>query len=89
MAARSGVVAEHSAKSYSARVRTLCLMKIPSGVVATVFFAVAGFLLIWGGWLLATDDPDGGRHPAGAFMLVVAVLGGVLGLASLRRSRRP
>ena len=43
-----------------------------------------GLLLVWGGWLLATDDPDGGRHPAGAVMLVVAVLSGLLSLVSFR-----
>jgi len=63
-------------------------MKIASGIFATVFLAVVGLLLVWGVWLLATDDPDGGRHPVGAVVLVVAVLGGVLGLASLRRLRR-
>lgn len=64
-------------------------MRVASGIVATVYFAVTGLLLIWGGWLLATDDPDGGRHPMGAVMLVVAVLCGLLGLVSFRRSRRP
>jgi hypothetical protein len=63
-------------------------MKVASGIGATVYFVVTGLLLIWGGWLLATDDPDGGRHPAGAVMLVVAVLGGFVGLVSFRRFRR-
>ena len=58
-------------------------------IVAAVYVAVTGLLLIWGGWLLATDDPDGGRHPVGTIMLVVAALGGVGGLVSLGRSRRP
>jgi drug/metabolite transporter (DMT)-like permease len=64
-------------------------MRVALGIVATVYFAVAGLLLIWGAWLLATDDPDGGRHPVGAVMLVVAAVCGVLGLVSIRRSRRP
>jgi hypothetical protein len=63
-------------------------MKVASALVATVYFAVTGLLLIWGGWLLATDDPDGGRHPVGGVMLVVAVLCGVLGFVLFRRSRR-
>jgi hypothetical protein len=63
-------------------------MKIASGILATVYFAVVGLLLVWGAWLVATDDPDGGRHPVGAVILIVAVLVGVLGLLSLRRSRR-
>lgn len=64
-------------------------MKVAPGIVATMYFAATGLLLIWGVWLLATDDPDGGRHPAGAVMVVVAVLFGVLGVALFRRSRRP
>jgi drug/metabolite transporter (DMT)-like permease len=64
-------------------------MKVASSIVTTVLFALVGLLLIWGGWLSVTDDPDGGRHPVGAVMLVVAVLGAVLGLVLLRRSRRP
>ena len=67
---------------------TLCLMKAALGIVAVLSFIVAGLLLVWGGWLLATDDPDGGRHPAGAVMLVVAVLSGLLSLVSFRWLRR-
>jgi hypothetical protein len=63
-------------------------MKISSGIVAAVYLALTGLLLTWGGWLLATDDPDGGRHLMGAVMLVVAVVCGILGLVSIRRSRR-
>jgi hypothetical protein len=64
-------------------------MKPASQIVATVYFAVVGLLLIWSGWLLATADPDGGRHPVGALVLTGAVLGAVLGVVTLRRSRRP
>ena len=60
-----------------------------SAIVATVYFVVIGLLLVWGGWLLVTDDPDGGRHPVGGVMLAVAALCGILGLVSFRRSRRP
>ena len=42
----------------------------------------------WAVWLLASDDPDGGRHPVGAVLLVGAVFCGTLGLVLLRRSRR-
>jgi hypothetical protein len=49
---------------------------------------VAGLLLIWGGWLVVTDDPDGGRHPVGAVVLIVAVLCVVVGAVWFRRSRR-
>ena len=63
-------------------------MKAGSQIVATVYFALIALLLGWAVWLLVTDDPDGGRRPAGTVMLVVAVLLGVLGLVSLRRSRR-
>jgi len=56
-------------------------------VLATVYFGLVALLFVWAVWLLATDDPDGGRHPAGTVMLVVAVLLGVLGLLPLRRSR--
>jgi hypothetical protein len=66
----------------------LFVMKVASGIVATVCFTVTGLLLIWGGWLLATNDPDGGRHPVGAVMLVVALLCGFLGLVSSRRFHR-
>ena len=64
-------------------------MKIGSGVGATLYFAVTGLLLIWGGWLVVTNDPDGGRQPAGTVMLGVAVVFGVGGLVSFGRSRRP
>jgi hypothetical protein len=63
-------------------------MKVVSGIVATMCFAIAGLLPIWGAWLLVTNDPDGGRHPVGAVMILVAALCGVLGLVSFRRSRR-
>jgi hypothetical protein len=66
----------------------LFVMRVAAGIVATVCFTVTGLLLIWGGWLLATNDPDGGRHPVGAVVLVVAVLSGFLGLVSSRRIRR-
>ena len=56
-------------------------------ILATVYFGLVALLFVWAVWLLATDDPDGGRHPAGTVMLVVAGLLGVLGLVSLRRSR--
>jgi hypothetical protein len=64
-------------------------MKLALGIVATVYFAVTGLLFLWGGWLLASDDPDGGRHPVGGVMLGGAALCGVLGLVVFRRSRRP
>jgi hypothetical protein len=63
-------------------------MKVASRIAAAAFFAITGLLLVWGVWLLATRDPDGGRHPAGAIMLVVAVLCGALGVVSFLRSRR-
>jgi uncharacterized membrane protein len=63
-------------------------MKVASGIVAATYFALAGLLLVWGGWLVATDDPDGGRHPAGGIMLVGAGICVLFGLVSFRRSRR-
>jgi hypothetical protein len=50
----------------------------------TVFF---GALLLgsWGLWLVATPDYDGGRHPVGAIMLVLAILLLVISVATLRR----
>ena len=79
----------------------LGLLADPEGVAARVLAAQApldrigaavtttlgALLFVWAVWLLATDDPDGGRHPAGTVMLVVAVLLGGLGVVSLRRSR--
>ena len=62
-------------------------LKVGSKIVATVYFGLVALLFVWAVWLLATDDPDGGRHPAGTVMLVVAVLLGVLGFVSLRSSR--
>jgi hypothetical protein len=64
-------------------------MKIVAGIVATVYFAATGLLLIWGLWLLTTDDPDGARHPSGAAMLGVGLLSAVLGIVAIRWSRRP
>lgn len=63
-------------------------MRFASWIVAALCSAVSGLLLLWGGWLLVTDDPDGGRHPVGAVMLVVAVLAGILALAAVGRSRQ-
>jgi hypothetical protein len=63
------------------------LLKVASGIAASALFTVGGLLLIWGGWLVATDDPDGGRHPVGAVVLVVAVLCVLVGAVSFRRSR--
>jgi hypothetical protein len=50
-----------------------------------VCFASVGLLVVWAVWLLTGDDPDGGRHPAGVVMLVVAVLFGVVGAVLARR----
>jgi hypothetical protein len=63
-------------------------MKVAAGIVATVSFMVAALLLAWGGWLVGTDDPDGGRHPVGALMLGVGVVAVSLGLVSSRWVRR-
>lgn len=62
-------------------------MRLASGIAAWLYFAATGLLLVWGAWLLVTRDPDGGRHPVGAVMFIVAILCGVLGLVSFRRSR--
>jgi len=40
---------------------------------------------MWGAWLLLSDDPDGGRHAGGWFMIVVAA---VLGLPTALLSWR-
>jgi hypothetical protein len=63
-------------------------MKAARAIVATAYVAATGLLLVWGAWLLATDDPDGGRHPVGAVIVVVALLACVLGLVVFRASRR-
>jgi hypothetical protein len=63
-------------------------MRIAVVIAATANFAAVGLLLVWAGRLLTTDDPDGGRHPMGAVMLVVAVVLGGLGLMSFPRLRR-
>jgi hypothetical protein len=42
---------------------------------------------VWGVWLLATDDPDGGRHPMGALMLGAVIVVGLLWAASLARDK--
>jgi hypothetical protein len=52
-----------------------------------VCFPLAALLLAWGVWLLATDDPDGGRHPVGAVLLGLALVLVALGLVFLGRSR--
>jgi uncharacterized membrane protein YfcA len=46
------------------------------------------FFVGWGLWLLVTNDPDGGRHPAGVLLVTVgAVVGGWVAY-SVRRRRR-
>ena len=62
-------------------------MKLSSRIFAIAVFAGIGLLGAWGAWLLATDDPQGGRHLTGGAMLVVALILGLLGILSLRRSR--
>jgi hypothetical protein len=63
-------------------------MKAASRVVTTMYVVVGGLLLVWAAWLLATDDPDGGRHPVGAVMLGAAAVSGVVGITMLRRLRK-
>jgi hypothetical protein len=60
---------------------------VRAGAIA-LYFALDALVLVWGVWLLATDDPDGGRRPAGGAMLAAAVVLGAAGLVSARRSRR-
>jgi hypothetical protein len=63
-------------------------VKVASWIVVTACAGVSGLLLLWGGWLVLTDDPDGGRHPVGAVMVIVAVMSGAVAVGALRRSRR-
>jgi hypothetical protein len=57
-------------------------------IVALTFFAFDALLLIWGGWLLSTDDPDGGRHPVGGAMVAVSLLFAAVGVVGIGRSLR-
>jgi hypothetical protein len=58
----------------------------PRSRVVIICFALITLLSVWGVWLLATDDPDGGRHPAGAVMLVSALLLAAAALVAARRT---
>jgi hypothetical protein len=60
----------------------------PRSPVVTAYFVSIALLLVWAVWLLATDDPDGGRHPAGAVMLLLALLLAAAALVSARRTNR-
>jgi hypothetical protein len=40
----------------------------------TITLGLALFFAAWGSWLLLSDDPDGGAHAGGWFMLGVAVV---------------
>jgi hypothetical protein len=51
--------------------------------LVSVVISVA--LVAWGIWLLVTPDYDGGRHPAGVFMVSA---GGVVGLWAAVAARR-
>lgn len=42
-------------------------------VIGFCVFSVVVFAA-WGTWLLTTDDPDGGAHAGGYFMLALAVV---------------
>ena len=54
-------------------------------VIGFCVFSVVAFAA-WGTWLLTTDDPDGGAHAGGYFMLALAAVGAlVLGGAALLR----
>jgi hypothetical protein len=65
----------------------VCSMR---GRALLVWSAVTLFVLLlsWALWLLATDDPEGGRHPMGVVMLIAAVVLAVAGFPLLRRSSR-
>ena len=54
-------------------------------VIGFCVFSVVVFAA-WGTWLLTTDDPDGGAHAGGYFMLALAAVGALaLGGAALLR----
>jgi len=54
-------------------------------VIGFCVFSIVVFAA-WGTWLLTTDDPDGGAHAGGYFMLALAAVGAlVLGGAALLR----
>ena len=53
----------------------------------SVTVGVALLFAMWGAWLLLGDDPEGGRHPAGWFMLGVAVVLAVPAIMLWRRNR--
>jgi uncharacterized membrane protein YfcA len=51
--------------------------------------ALSVVFVCWGIWLLVTNDPDGGRHPAGVLLLTVgAVVGTWVAVAARRRWRQ-
>jgi len=50
--------------------------------------AICCGLVGWGLWLLATADPDGGRHPAGVFMVTVGIVIGLWVAFGARRRLR-
>jgi len=57
-------------------------------LVAATYAAVSVLLLGWAVWLLTTSDPDGGRHPMGATMLVVSLVLAVVAVVAFRRRSR-
>jgi hypothetical protein len=61
------------------------VVRLVADVVSVV---VSSGLVAWGIWLLATPDPDGGRHPAGVVMLTAGVVVGVWAALGARRRVR-
>ena len=50
--------------------------------------ALSVVFVCWGIWLLVTNDPDGGRHPAGAFLLGAGIVVGAFVAFGVRRRWR-
>jgi hypothetical protein len=62
-------------------------IRVVVALVATVLVAVAILAGLYGALLLATDDPDGGRHPVGAMCFGGSVVVGLVALGLIRAIR--
>jgi hypothetical protein len=57
--------------------------------MALALLVLAVFAGLYGALLLATDDPDGGRHPVGAMVFGGSLFVGLVALGLLILATRP
>lgn len=57
-------------------------------IAAAASLGISILFVVWGAWLLLTDDPGEGRHEAGVILLSIGVAAGLIATFDLRRRWR-